>query len=53
MLQKIKCFFGFHTWINISKSNPVIPKGGSVHVSDLHECSYCKKREYKSMGIYL
>ena len=52
-IDKLKCLFGFHNWINLDNSQPEIPKGGCVHVSDLHECSRCKKQEYKGMGIYM
>jgi hypothetical protein len=51
ILNKIKCFFGFHKWINIDDNDYSSDK--PVLVSSLHRCERCKKEEYKGMGIQL
>ena len=53
IINKIKCFLGFHSWVNIDP-NPVpeIKDGESIQVVNLHECSICKYRTYLGMGTY-
>lgn len=51
ILDKIKCFFGFHKWINIDDNDYSNDK--PVLVSSLHRCERCGKEEYKGMGIQL
>lgn len=51
MIQKLKCWLGFHKWINIDKRPmPTLKKGESIAWSELHECKYCKKQQYLGMG---
>lgn len=51
MWQKLKCFLGFHNWINICTEPRMMPnKGEIIYSSELHECNNCKKQEYKGMG---
>jgi hypothetical protein len=54
MINKIKCYFGFHKWKNIG-GNPLdgLELGSTTHVSKLHQCEYCKKEEMKGMGTFL
>ncbi len=54
MWNKIKCFLGFHKWINIDNSPIPNPKTDEMICwSELHECENCKKREYKGMGCII
>lgn len=54
IFQAIKCHFGFHMWKNIDTNpTPNPPEGGSVAYSELHECTECKKQEFKGMGVII
>lgn len=54
IIHKIKCFLGFHNWINIDKSPLPNPKKGEMICwYELHECEYCKKKDYKGMGCII
>jgi hypothetical protein len=41
-------------WKNIDTNpTPNPPEGGSVAYSELHECTECKKQEFKGMGVII
>ena len=49
-LYVVMCRFGFHKWINIDNYDPIPKDGEMICYQNLHECSKCKKQEYKGMG---
>lgn len=52
--KKIKCFFGFHNWINIDNHEiPQLKENESYSWCELHECSNCKKQQYLGMGTMI
>lgn len=51
MLNKIKCFFGFHKWKRVDELE--VPLNSITHVQHLHKCECCDKEEYKGMGTFL
>lgn len=54
VLKKLLCYLGFHQWVNIDTNATPNPKNGeSIMYSELHECTNCKKREYKPMGMII
>jgi len=44
------CNIGLHKWVNIDRHTPIPTDGERIYFSNLHECSHCKKKEYKPMG---
>ena len=51
VVRRLKCWLGFHDWVNIDTNPTPNPKTGEMICwSELHECSRCKKQEYKGMG---
>jgi hypothetical protein len=53
LINRIKCFFGYHDWKNISTSGyPFVPENGFVDVSELHECTKCHKKAFLGMGRF-
>lgn len=50
LLNNLKCKFGIHNWINIDNHQRILEHGIRYLQQDLHECSRCKKIEYKGMG---
>ncbi len=45
IIKKVKCFFGFHEWVNISFI-PFLKKGSVYCYKDFEECKYCHKENY-------
>ncbi len=50
LFKRLKCFLGFHDWVNIDDEPEPDTSGGAVLWSALHECKRCKKKEHKGMG---
>lgn len=52
--NKIKCYFGYHNWVNIDTSLMPNPEPGTMICwSELHECKHCKKQAQLGMGCIL
>jgi len=49
-LYFVICRFGFHKWVNIKPYTPRPKNGKMIYFQNLHECSRCKKQEFKGMG---
>ena len=53
MINKIKCFFGFHNWKNIRPITPIPGKGEQISFSNLHKCEHCDKEQWLGMGTII
>ena len=53
MINKIKCFFGFHNWKNIRPITPIPEKGEQISFSNLHKCEHCDKEQWLGMGTII
>jgi hypothetical protein len=49
-LHVVMCRFGHHKWVNIKPYTPSPKDGEMICFQNLHECSRCKRQEFKGMG---